>query len=112
MNLFAEIRKALYDEGKSLHDVSWVGSPDFKVPVDKFLKKADVDYDNGYGAPYVPMDLLIVLEDGSWLERHEYDGLEWFEYKSTPPEPELTIDENFDVASKGGYCDFKDLIKR
>lgn len=69
MHLFSEIRQELLKEGKLLDDVEWVGSPDFKVPVDKFFEKADVDYDNGYGAPQVPMDLKIVLKDGSWLER-------------------------------------------
>lgn len=112
MNLFAEIRKALLNEGKLLDDVEWVGSPDFKVPLDKFLEKADVEYDSGYGSPQVPMDLKIVLKDGSWLERREYDGMEWFEYKATPAEPEETFEGDFDLVREYGYNDFKDLIKR
>ena len=32
------------------------------------------------------MDLLIVGDDW-WLERHEYDGAEWWEFKTLPCEP-------------------------
>ena len=35
------------------------------------------------------MDLLIVGKD-FWLERVEYDGSEWWEFKTMPREPEET----------------------
>ena len=41
------------------------------------------DYDNGYGGAEVP-EIYIVFNDGSWLERFEYDGAECWEYKSIP----------------------------
>jgi len=27
---------------------------------------------------------IIVFNDGSWLERREYDGSEWWEFQQTP----------------------------
>lgn len=41
------------------------------------------DYDNGHGAHVVPMGLKII-GDGWWLERGEYDGAEWWEFKRCP----------------------------
>lgn len=40
----------------------------------------DFDYDKGYGSQYVFG--FVLLKDNSWFERHEYDGAEWWEYKS------------------------------
>lgn len=37
----------------------------------------------GYGAAHVPTDLAIVGK-GWWLERGEYDGSEWWNFKETP----------------------------
>ena len=33
----------------------------------------------------------IVFKDNTWIERHEYDGAEWWEYKETPKEPNALI---------------------
>lgn len=55
------------------------------------MKLADTDYDNSYGATEVADDLIIVGENW-WLERHEYDGAEWFEFKEMPLKPEDKID--------------------
>ncbi|QNI21485.1 hypothetical protein [Salmonella phage 3sent1] len=30
----------------------------------------------------------VWFTDGTWLERGEYDGSEWWEYKATPAIPE------------------------
>ena len=46
------------------------------MPIDHFWKIADVDYDAGFGCTCVNENLLIVFEDGNWMERHEYDGSE------------------------------------
>ena len=47
------------------------------------MKCADVEYDSGYGAAEVAPDLKLIGED-FWLERAEYDGSEWREYKTIP----------------------------
>ena len=45
--------------------------------------KSYKNYDDGFGGANVE-DVFIVFDDGSWLERGEYDGSEWWEYKITP----------------------------
>ena len=40
------------------------------------------DYDNGYGEQYVFG--FIVFTDGTWLERMEYDGSEWWALRRAP----------------------------
>lgn len=88
MNLLDETKNVLVDNGKSLEDIAWVGCDDFRIPIDAFLKAADTEYLNGFGAQEVAMDLIVVLRDGSWLERKEYDGSEWWEFKSEHVMPE------------------------
>lgn len=51
-----------------------------------FLHQLDFTYDNGYGTQ--ELFGIVWLEDNAWLERAEYDGSEWWEYKQTPEIPE------------------------
>ena len=51
-----------------------------------FAKLADRKYDEGFGCAEVE-DVMIIFKDGSWLERYEYDGSEWWEYKKIPVIP-------------------------
>lgn len=41
------------------------------------------NYDNGFGCAEIRGDLVIVGWNW-WLEREEYDGLEWWELKTKP----------------------------
>lgn len=50
-----------------------------------FLKKLDFEYNNGYGGQ--KLFGVIWLEDNTWFERGEYDGSEWWNYKSLPKIP-------------------------
>jgi hypothetical protein len=50
-----------------------------------FLKALDFDYDAGYGGQ--ELFGTVWLDDGTWLERGEYDGSEWWEHKVTPEIP-------------------------
>lgn len=54
---------------------------DFNQLEDK-LTLLDFNYDNGYGSQQ--LFGCVVFTDGSWLERHTYDGSEWWEYKKEP----------------------------
>jgi len=86
MNLLKETIKALELDGKTQKDVRWVGSKDGKYAIgwEEFEKIAkDVEYYCGYGAPEIAED-LVVVGDGWWLERAEYDGSEWWEFKTIP----------------------------
>lgn len=54
-----------------------------------FLDKLNFEYDSGYGGQ--ELFGVIWYEDGTWSERGEYDGAEWWEYKKTPEIPEELI---------------------
>jgi hypothetical protein len=57
-----------------------------KEELDEFFNSIDFEYDNGYGSQYLCG--FVWLKDGSWLERAEYDGSEWWEHKVCPKIPE------------------------
>lgn len=86
-NLLKETIDDLAENGKTLDGVALVGCKDFMIPMDEFLRLADINYDDGYGGTEVADD-LVVVGDGWWLERHDYDGSEWWEYKEQPKAPD------------------------
>jgi hypothetical protein len=49
----------------------------------EFLSALDVEYSSGYGS----QELFgrVWLTQDVWLERHEYDGSEWWTVKKLPP---------------------------
>jgi hypothetical protein len=86
MNLLDETIIALSENGRSLFAVLWVGTADVHFSWDEFVALADTEYDSGFGGTNVADDLLVVGSD--WcLELHEYDGSEWWEYKTLPTKP-------------------------
>ena len=111
-NLKEETIKKLEENGKKPEDIKWVGCKSFKIPISLFCKLADEFYDGGYGTVEVAEDLLVV-GDNWWLERHSYDGAEWWEYKTVPNEPDKTIEVSslFPFLHNPRYdylCDFYD----
>ena len=86
MNLLKETIEKLKEHNLTPKDVRWVGSKSVKTSWDNFAQVSDVQYDHGYGAPEVATNLVIVGKDW-WLERHEYDGAEGWEFKALPEEP-------------------------
>jgi len=86
MNLLQETKNIIKFFGKFQKDVEWVGTQHVFMSWGSFKKWADVDYDNSFGGEVINPDLLVVGEDW-WLERHEYDGSEWWEYKEKPEKP-------------------------
>ena len=50
---------------------------------EEFLAKLDFKYDSGYGMQEVDGRVWL-MEEGTWLERGEYDGSEWWIYKVCP----------------------------
>lgn len=55
----------------------------------KFYSEIDFEYDAGYGSQ--ELEGTVWFNDGTWLERGEYDGSEWWEHKKLPEIPtELT----------------------
>lgn len=51
-----------------------------------FLEAINYQYDSGFGGQEVYG--TIWYADGTWSERGEYDGSEWWEHKSFPAIPE------------------------
>lgn len=47
-----------------------------------FLKALNFEYNNGYGTQEIYG--YIWYNDGTWSERYEYDGSEWWSYKKCP----------------------------
>ena len=93
INLADEIIHIFNRYGYTREDIDWVGCEDFTVDTDWFFALADdTMYDNGYGSPVVPTALLIVMKDGSWFDRREYDGSEWFELHRAPSKPAIEKD--------------------
>ena len=52
----------------------------------KFTYSLDFEYDSGWGGQN--LFGVVWFEDGSWLERAEYDGSEWWKHKICPVIPE------------------------
>lgn len=90
MNLLKETQTALNENGKTLQDVVWIGTKEVEIPVEEFVRLADKEYSSGFGSQKVATDLLVCGEDW-FMERHEYDGSEWWEFKLMPPRPNKKV---------------------
>lgn len=88
INLLHETENILEAHDLTWDDVAFIGCDEFSVSVENFREvAATADYDEGYGAPEVAQDLVIVFNNGGWLDRREYDGSEWWEYHIAPAKP-------------------------
>lgn len=106
-NLKDEIITCLKEHQKNQSDIIWAGSAEGIIDLKTFWRLADTEYNAGYGVCEVPDDLIVVGLD-FWLERHEYDGLEWFEYKEQPTMPNAIIDAKW-VTSRAKLADGYEL---
>lgn len=98
MNAKQELLKHIGDRGvKYVHIVlegcvviggKWGDNPQtISGTLDEVLPGLDFDYDSGYGG----QELFghVWYTDGTWSERGEYDGSEWWEYKKCPEIPAI-----------------------
>lgn len=63
-----------------------------------FIRALNFEYDDGYGGQN--LFGTIWYTDGSWSERGEYDGSEWWDHRELPAIPEelaTTFDNGPDV---------------
>ena len=111
INFLEETTDFLAEHDKSWNDVHFIRTNEVQVKdIEKFKKSMDFEYDNGYGSEEIPLDLVVVGKDW-WLERHEYDGSEWWEYKTIPPSSNNSEDV---VLRRGQYSEYfvvKDGVK-
>lgn len=86
VNAYKELVSGLRWKGYTEQDISWVGTRDGDVfSIDQFLAVLkDTDYDSGYGTQELREDLIVAMNDGTWFERSEYDGSEWWSHWSVP----------------------------
>lgn len=81
MNFLDETLEILKENNKTPEDVRWCGSKEWGYfSFNDFHKIANFQYSNGFGGQEIAKDLMIVGEDW-YLERGEYDGSEWWEFK-------------------------------
>ena len=52
----------------------------------EFIESLNFHYDNGFGAQ--ELFGTIWYKDGSWSDRREYDGREWWEHHHRPDIPD------------------------
>ena len=62
--------------------------------LEEVLPLLDFDYDDGYGGQ--ELFGYIWYTDGTWSERGEYDGSEWWEYKKRPDQ-DIDIIKTFNL---------------
>ena len=110
INFLAETIEKLNQFKLTPKDVCWVGildkdeldelNPDSEKNIsmtwDTFKKNADFEYDNGVGMRHINLNLIVVGSDW-WLERHDYDGSEWWEFKKLPVRPKEGISPAFSI---------------
>lgn len=86
-NLLEETIKEIEECGHTIYEVKFVTDGYVYCNWEDFARNIEnYNYNAGYGVNEVNMNLKVVGSDW-WLERHEYDGSEWWEYKSLPIAP-------------------------
>lgn len=94
-NLLSETIAECESIGKRTNDIDRVQWVDGHLHAVKCTWKTFADavrhleYDSGYGAQEINESLAVVFNDGTWLERAEYDGAEWWEYKMCPVDTDV-----------------------
>lgn len=87
-NFYDEIVEKLENYNKSIKDIIWIGTRNYKVNKEKFLEDSkNLKYDDGYGIEVIN-PRLIIAGNNWYLERWEYDGSEGFRFVSLLEEPQ------------------------
>lgn len=68
------------DNGKTKRKLVYDSENDSIEVLTNFLN--EIEYDNDYGCQ--ELFGMILTNKNSWLERGEYDGSEWWEYRTIP----------------------------
>lgn len=86
INAQQELLQVLKSIEKNQSDISWmlVYTQSYSDISEAFTTIDDLGftYDNGYGSQ--ELFGIVYFNDGTWLERGEYDGSEWWEHITTP----------------------------
>ena len=63
----------------------WKEGPYTTGTLEEILPLLDFDYDSGFGTQ--ELFGTIWFADGSWADRYEYDGSEWWDHHTPPALP-------------------------
>jgi len=92
-NLLKETLEILKKYDKTFADIIYVITSKnneegcIEWSTEQFVEEsAYINYDSSYGINKINMTLQLVGET-FWIERAEYDGSEWWEYKEIPKRP-------------------------
>jgi hypothetical protein len=96
VNLLKETIDYLAEHSLAPNDVEFVKSGAKCFTWETFSILADKEYDDGYGVNEVCLQLKIVGKS-FWLERREYYGSEWWEFKEQPKFSEIELPVKSDV---------------
>ena len=106
-NLLKETVAILQRHNKTPRDVRWIGSYNgiYSITWEQFEKMAAlIDYDSGFGGQRIASDLIVNGENW-WLEREEYDGSEWWEFRTQPIQKEETKSFQHVIGSSIADCE-------
>lgn len=107
MNFKTETEEILKEHGKTLGDIDFAmiqyrvfGKIEKTIEtklIDKqeFLDNIDFEYDDGFRTEQIHLGLKVVGKDW-WIERREYNGLEWWEWKELPRKPIKKIENSIE----------------
>lgn len=95
MNLWKETVAELDKHGKTVADIKFVQTKKGRIENFEALAKK-INYYDGFGGQEIEPSLVIV-GDNWWLERAEYDGAEWFEFKQQPKALDFVEHERKDI---------------
>ncbi len=84
MNAKRELLQKIDNIDKKIEDVDWleISLPYYEHKKYTKIEELDIEYNNDFGTQHLYGS--VVFKDGTWLERGEYDGSEWWEYKQVP----------------------------
>lgn len=85
-NLLNETLDVLKQNKIKQSEVLYVQDNKSYCSFEEFKIIADIEYDDDFGIHEINSNLMVVGKDW-WLERREYDGAEWWEFKKIPKKP-------------------------
>lgn len=114
-NFLEETIESIKDSNHKETDVMFVGSFDgkYRMTWEKFKKEANFHYYSGFGAQEIARDLIVCFFDGSYLDRHEYDGSEWWTYHGLMTFKEDDEYKDFNILGGENYmwCSVEEMNK-
>jgi hypothetical protein len=73
------------------HELDWDNIVTIEGTLEQVLPRLNFDYDSGYGNQEISG--VIWYTDGTWSERDEYDGSEWWVHRKCPQLPEEALEK-------------------